>query len=117
MNKSMINRVLKPLALTMAVTIGVCITGCSQDEGNYDYHSLNEPSITGVPEQISVLIHDNVDIDPSLGSNITDLNAYTYEWKVINNTGDNEVTLLSHEKHLNEKVTLSKGKYVFSISN
>lgn len=111
MNKSMINRVLKPLALTMAVTMGVCITGCSQDEGNYDYHSLNEPSITGVPEQISVLIHDNVDIDPSLGSNITDLNAYTYEWKVINNSGDNEVTLLSHEKHLNEKVTLDAGKY------
>ena len=26
MNKSMINRVLKPLALTMAVTMGVCIT-------------------------------------------------------------------------------------------
>ena len=25
------------------------------EEGNYDYHSLNEPTITGVPETISVL--------------------------------------------------------------
>ena len=57
----------------MAVTFAMAMlfAGCSQDEGNYDYHSLNEPNITGVPEQISVLTLSNIDIDPSMGDNIT----------------------------------------------
>lgn len=40
--------------IIMAVTFAMAMlfAGCSQDEGNYDYHSLNEPNITGVPEQI-----------------------------------------------------------------
>lgn len=97
----------------MAVTFAMAMlfAGCSQDEGNYDYHSLNEPNITGVPEQISVLTLSNIDIDPSMGDNITDLDAYTYEWKVINKSGDNEVTVLGNEKHLQTEVTLPAGEY------
>ena len=82
------------------------MAGCSQDEGNYDYHSLNEPTITGVPETISVLTHANIDLDPNLGDNITDLDAYNDEWKVINKSGDNEVTVLGNEKHLVQEMTL-----------
>ena len=99
--------------IIMAVTFAMAMlfAGCSQDEGNYDYHSLNEPNITGVPEQISVLTLSNIDIDPSMGDNITDLDAYTYEWKVINKSGDNEVTVLGNEKHLQTEVTLPAGEY------
>lgn len=99
--------------IIMAVTFAMAMlfAGCSQDEGNYDYHSLNEPNITGVPEQISVLTLSNIDLDPSMGDNITDLDAYTYEWKVINKSGDNEVTVLGNEKHLQTEVTLPAGEY------
>ena len=95
----------------LALLLAGCMAGCSPDEGNYSYHSLNEPDITGVPEKMSVLIHDTLSLNPSLGSNITDLDAYTYEWKVINNAGDNEVTTLSEEKRLHDEVTLNAGQY------
>ena len=96
----------------MALMMATMLAGCSQDEGNYDYHSLNEPTITGVPENISVLTHANIDLDPNLGDNITDLDAYNYEWKVINKSGDNEVTVLSNEKHLLQEMTLPAGEYI-----
>lgn len=97
--------------MAMAFVWGLLLMGCSQDEGNYDYHSLNEPNITGIPEETSVLIHDKLDLDPAMGDNITDLNAYDYEWKVINNSGDHEETVLSHEKHIDQEVTLNTGEY------
>ncbi len=87
------------------------LAACSQDEGNYDYHSLNEPNITGVEEKNSVLIHDILDLNPSMGDNITDLDAYNYEWKVINNSGDNDETVLGTEKHLQKEITLNAGEY------
>lgn len=106
-NTTMRNKIL--LAAALALTM--VFAGCSQDEGNYDYHSLNEPNITGVPETNSVLIHDVLDLDPSMGDNITDIDAYDYEWKVINNAGDHEETVLSHDKHLHQEVTLNAGEY------
>lgn len=111
MNKLMIRKTIENMAMVIAVLMGLLTAGCSQDEGNYDYHSLNEPDITGLPDKISVLIHDELSLDPSLGDNITDADAYTYEWKVINNAGDNEVTTLSNDKHLREEVTLNAGEY------
>ena len=63
--------------MAAALMMATMMAGCSQDEGNYDYHSLNEPTITGVPETISVLTHANIDLDPNLGDNITDLEPTT----------------------------------------
>ena len=51
--------------MAAALMMATMMAGCSQDEGNYDYHSLNEPTITGVPETISVLTHANIDLDPN----------------------------------------------------
>ncbi len=94
-----------------AFVLAMAFAACSQDQGNYDYHALNEPDITGVAETNSVLIHDILDLDPSLGDNITDLDAYTYEWKVICNSGDNEETVLGTDKHLQTEITLNAAKY------
>lgn len=105
------NNTSKAMRGMLVMILAGCITACSPDEGNYSYHSLNEPDITGVPENMSVLIHETLNVDPSLGSNITDTDAYTYEWKVINNAGDNETTVLSEEKHLNKEITLNAGEY------
>lgn len=99
------------ILMAAAFVLATLMAACSQDEGNYDYHSLNEPNITGVPENISVLTHDIIDLDPSMGDNITDLDAYTYEWKAINKSGDNEVTVLAEQKHLQQEVTLVAGEY------
>lgn len=101
----------KNIIMAVAFLSAILLAGCSQDEGNYDYHSLNEPNITGVPESISVLSRADLDLNPEMGDNITDLDAYTYEWKAINKSGDNEVTVLGTEKHLKQEVTLPAGEY------
>lgn len=101
----------KNIIMAVAFFSAILLAGCSQDEGNYDYHSLNEPNITGVPESISVLSRADLDLNPEMGDNITDLDAYTYEWKAINKSGDNEVTVLGTEKHLKQEVTLPAGEY------
>lgn len=101
----------KNIIMAVAFLSAILLAGCSQDEGNYDYHSLNEPNITGVPESISVLSRADLDLNPEMGDNITDLDAYTYEWKAINKYGDNEVTVLGTEKHLKQEVTLPAGEY------
>ena len=90
----------------------VLCAGCAQDEGNYDYHELNDPVITGVADSMSVLIHDQLTLDPSMGDNITDTTAYDYEWKAINRSGDNEVTVLGHYKKLSQEVSLNAGEYM-----
>lgn len=97
--------------LAVLFVMAMMFAGCSQDKGTYDYHSLNEPTITGVPESISVLTHADIDLNPSLGDNITDPDAYTYEWKAINKAGDNEVTVLGTERRLFQEVTLPAGEY------
>ena len=63
------NKIIMAAMFVMAMLM----SGCSQDEGNYDYHSLNEPTITGVPENISVLTLSTIDLDPSMGDNIPTL--------------------------------------------
>ena len=45
-----------------AFMLAMALAACSQDQGNYDYHALNEPDITGVAETNSVLIHDVLDL-------------------------------------------------------
>lgn len=101
------NKIMTVLAL-MAL---VLCAACDDDKGNYDYHRLNEPEITGMPESLSVLIHDRFDLDPSMGSNIDDIDAYSYEWKAINNSGDMDEIVLGNVKHLDSEVTLDAGKY------
>lgn len=100
----------KILGAAVAMAAVLC-AGCAQDEGNYDYHALNEPNITGVADSMSVLIHDHIELDPSMGDNITDTAAYDYEWKVINRSGDNEETVIGNYKKLSREVTLNAGEY------
>ena len=65
--------------------IGICLLcgvlfSCSEDLGNYDYHELTEPEITGVEAKMSVLTFERLQLTPDLGShdfrqNVTDLNG------------------------------------------
>ncbi len=104
----MTKNILHTLLLLVQVSF---LWSCSQDKGNYDYCALKEPDITGVNETLSVLIHDILDLNPSMGDNITNLDDYDYEWKVINNADEYEETVLANEKHLYQEVTLNAGKY------
>ncbi len=97
-------------SLLLVLLVG--LSGCDQDKGNYDYHALNEPVITGVADSMSVLIHDRLSLSPSLGDNITDTAAYTFQWKAINRTGEQEEIVVGETRTLDREVTLDAGEYL-----
>lgn len=84
---------------------------CAEDLGNYDYHDLLEPEITGLDENISVLTHSRLQLTPDLGENeFTDEN-YAFEWKAIAKNVTEEVTVLADTRALDYEVKLFPGSY------
>lgn len=93
------------------LTVLLLLAACAEDKGNYNYRSFPEPDITGVDDSLSVLIHDTLRLSPTLGSNIGDETAYTYQWYAIDREGDQQTTTLATTKNLDYEVTLDAGLY------
>lgn len=107
-----LNRIIRSLSgIAMAALLTTGMAGCADDKGNYDYHELTEPVITGVADSMSVLIHDRLQLNPDLGPDIADTAAYTFEWKAVNRTGDMESTVLANTKRIDREMTLDAGLY------
>ncbi len=102
-------------------SVAVLATGCYGDKGNYDYHDINEVTISGIDLEnvyqayaykstleISPKIHSSKDIDPS---------QYEYTWRIVprNADADKGATLdefiVSHEQNLVYPVQLADGDY------
>lgn len=95
----------------LVALVAMLTAACDGDKGNYDYHELNEPTISGVADSMSVLIHSTLSLDPDLGENITDTAAYTYQWRAINKDGEGKEYILGQRKELNYTVTMDAGEY------
>lgn len=48
------------IAKWIAVGAGILLLSCAQDLGNYDYHELKEPVISGIESDIAVLTHSRL---------------------------------------------------------
>ncbi len=84
---------------------------CAEDLGNYDYHDLVEPEITGIDENIAVLTYSHLQITPDLGENEFPSEEYAFEWKAIANNETEEVTVLADTRDLDYEVKLLPGSY------
>ena len=98
-------RLLFALSAVMAV-----VFSCSEDIGNYDYKELAEPAVTGVGERYDKLTLEHLVIATSISGGLPE-ESYDYEWKVIDNNGDNDVTVIGDSKDLDYVITLSPGEY------
>lgn len=87
------------------------LAACSDDKGNYDYRQLVEPDISGVPDELSVLVYDNLTLNPDLGSQARPEKYYDFEWKAINRNEDTEVTVIGNTRQLDYTVELKPGIY------
>ncbi|WP_293310785.1 PKD-like family lipoprotein [Pedobacter sp. UBA5917] len=75
-------------------TIGFCLVmlfalGCSKDLGNYDYHEINEGSISNILPTYTSLRGVTLSIDPTLTftqDNTNDTTKYSYKWSYIDYT-------------------------------
>ena len=96
--------------------IGICLLcgvlfSCSEDLGNYDYHELTEPEITGVEAKMSVLTFERLQLTPDLGSHDFSAERYGFEWKAVATDGSDEVTVLGTARELDYEVRLPEGMY------
>lgn len=84
---------------------------CAEDLGNYNYHDLTEPEISGIDAEISVLTYKKLQLTPDLGSQEFSADRYDFEWKVIATDGSNEIRVIGTTRDLDYEVNLPEGAY------
>lgn len=88
----------------------ISFAGCSQDKGNYVYHELLEPHITGLSD-MSVLTFSDLVVIPDLGEGDFNNGEYSFEWTVVNQNSSSDPVVIGQEAELDYKVLLSPGLY------
>ena len=87
------------------------LASCAGDLGNYDYHELHEPVITGVEADLSVLTHSTLELHPDLGGDFPE-SDYTFQWRALSQNDNPTMTLLAETRDLNYPVELLPGSYL-----
>ncbi|MBQ8502366.1 MAG: hypothetical protein IJ494_08785 [Bacteroides sp.] len=96
----------------IACVCSMCLlASCYEDKGNYDYHDINEVSVSGVPEIQEIDQYETLTITPALQGSLagSDESNYEYEWKLNNK-------VISTEKDLVYEVTNATGSYTLRYS-
>lgn len=74
----------KLLVGTAFAATSMLAVSCYKDLGNYDYHEINEITISGLPNEIEILERESITIIPTLASTLApNEDNYTYEWIAI----------------------------------
>lgn len=96
----------------IALAAGLALVSCAGDLGNYDYHELTEPVITGIESDISVLTHARLELRPDLGSHSFPDDRYAFEWRALSQNDNPTMTLLAESRNLDYTVELLPGSYL-----
>lgn len=94
-----------------ALAATLALASCAGDLGNYDYHELTEPVITGIANDISVLTHERLELRPDLGSHDFPDEAYAFEWRALSQNDNPTMTQLAQTRNLDYTVELLPGSY------
>lgn len=102
------------MKLIHTITAALCVAlmaSCYEDEGNYDYHDINEVTITGVPTRQEIDRLETLTITPELEGTLygKDESQYEYLWEL-------NKKVISTEKNLSYEVTNSTGSYTLRLS-
>lgn len=88
----------------------VMVAACSLDKGNYEYHELREPVITGI-DDLEVLAFSRITVTPDLGEDGFSAPDYSFEWKVMDKNAVSEPVVIGTSLSLDYEVTLPPGEY------
>lgn len=94
----------------LAFTAAVFAASCARDLGNYTYHELCTPAISGIEENIGVLTQETLRISPVI-TNGLEPEMYEYEWKAIDKNIDMSSTVIGTGRDLDYVVTLPPAEY------
>jgi hypothetical protein len=104
------------LKIIMLVMLVIFFTACSRDLGNYEYHEINEISITGLKTAYSVRSGiDVLHIEPNIAMTKAggDPARFRYSWQVMK--GTNIIDTIGRAAILDYKVTLSPDVYTLYL--
>lgn len=107
MNKK---NIYKSIAIAGIFVMGSTIfTSCASDEGNYDYNSLNELTISGIEEKYYAEQFEELNISPTItGSQSFNESDYDYMWVIYKyNDSALEPDTVSREKNLSTVISKS----------
>lgn len=93
----------------MALLALPLLPACNEDKGNYDYHAINDVTISGIEESYTVLNGaERLEISPVITTLMNDDSHLTYEWRVQtqNSAESNYRAVLSTERDLSWDVEL-----------
>ncbi len=91
---------------------GLLLASCAGDLGNYDYHELTEPVISGIESDLSILTHASLVLKPDLGSHDFPDDRYAFEWRALSQNDNPTMTVLAETRDLNYTVELQPGSYL-----
>lgn len=84
-----------------AIALLPLLAGCYKDEGNYEYHAINELEIKGLEDNYTVDADDSLIITPELqGTLYSDTARFSYSWEI----GTDEVSQ-SHDLRIQVDMT------------
>lgn len=84
-----------------AIALLPLLAGCYKDEGNYEYHAINELEIKGLEDNYTVDADDSLIITPELqGTLYSDTARFSYSWEI----GTDEVSK-SHDLRIQVDMT------------
>ena len=84
----------------LLILSSMMLLSCLKDLGNYEYHELLEPEISGLEERIVLKEDRHLHLAPELGGEEFTSGNYTFEWKAVSKEG--AVTLLADTPALEE---------------
>ena len=117
----------KTFIAIIAAVVAALAVSCAEDKGNYDYHAINEVTISGIKvgeTMTKVSFIDHLVIDPQISSSMgkNSENDYEYTWKMMpagvdfDKIEDIDATIISRERKIDQLVTWEPGDYsVFFI--
>ena len=86
------------------------VCACSQDLGNYEYITLDEPVVTGLEDQ-NVFTLSRLQLTPQIeGGDFSD-EEYSFEWMVLNSNTYGEPVVIGTARVLDYEVILAPGAY------
>lgn len=96
--------------------------GCYKDKGNYDYHNVNEITITGIEEYYSAVIGAPLTIKPELEQTIpVDEENLSYLWlKIGTSTTGRQFDTIWRKKYVDGDflpLPVSKSKIVYKVTD
>lgn len=96
----------------IALAVGALLAACAGDLGNYDYHTLKEPVISGIETDLSVLTHTRLQLQPDLGTEEFPESDYDFEWRAFSLSDNKTITVIGQTRDLDYEVELLPGSYL-----